>query len=92
MKHNLQHKSYKNFQVECTFFLTQHDRKQLTVLMSCLSGILTATLLLLQLHGILLMKVVQQQRHLQHFRDEAILSRNSALTRYRRAKQRFVIL
>jgi len=72
------------------FFKHKMDerKKQLTVLLSTLSGVLTSTLLLLQFHGILLMKVIQQQRHLQHLRNEAILSRNLALSRYHRIRKR----
>ena len=40
------------------------DKKQLTVLLSCLSIVLSASLLLLQLQGILFLKLIQQQRYL----------------------------
>ena len=56
--------------------------KQLTILISCLSSILTSALLLLQLQGIIALKIDQQQSHLSQFQNEAILSRNNALTRY----------
>ena len=58
------------------------ERKQLTILISCLSSILTSALLLLQLQGIIALKIDQQQSHLSQFQNEAILSRNNALTRY----------
>ena len=64
------------------------NKKQLTVLLSCLSAVLTTSLLLLQLNGLLLMNVIQQQRHLQRLQSEAITSRNAALTRYRLTKLR----
>ena len=58
------------------------DKKQLTVLLSCLSIVLSASLLLLQLQGILFLKLIQQQRYLQRLQSEAITSRNTALARY----------
>ena len=47
-----------------------------------------SVVLILQLHGILLMQIVQQQRQLQHLYNDAILSRNKALSRYLQIKKR----
>ena len=68
------------------------DKKQLTVLLSCLSIVLSASLLLLQLQGILFLKLIQQQRYLQRLQSEAITSRNTALARYRITKRRYTVL
>ena len=65
-----------------SLFKKVDERKQLTILISCLSSILTSALLLLQLQGIIALKIDQQQSHLSQFQNEAILSRNNALTRY----------
>ena len=67
------------------------SNKRLTALLSCLSCVLTTTLLLLQLYGVLIIKIAQQQRQLQHLRNEAIMSRNTARSRYRRARLRLVL-
>ena len=56
--------------------------KKLAVLFSCLSSVLTTTVLLLQLYGVLLIKITQQQRRLNYLRKEAIMSKNVALARY----------
>ena len=90
VKHNLQHNKHKTGESKLffLFLFKMVERKQLTVLMPCLSGVLTSTLLLLQLHGVLLMKAVQQQRHLKHLYNEAVLSRNAALSRYHRIRKR----
>ena len=57
------------------------SNKRLTALLSCLSSVLTTTLLLLQIYGVLIIKIAQQQRQLQHLRNEAIMSRNTARSR-----------
>ena len=64
--------------------MDEHN-KQLTALMSCLSSVLITTLLLLQLHAVAAIKIAQKQSHLWHLQNEAILSRNIALARYRSA-------
>ena len=61
---------------------------QLTVLISCLSGVLASVLEILQLNGVLLMKLLQQQKHLQQLYHEALISRNLALSRYQRIRKR----
>lgn len=61
------------------------ENKQLTVLISCLSGVVLA---ILQLNGVLLMKLLQQQKHLQQLYHEALVSRNLALSRYQRIRKR----
>ena len=66
------------------------DKKQLRVLLSCLSIVLSASLLLLQLQGILFLKLIQQQRYLQRLQSEAITSTNTA--RYRITKRRYTVL
>ena len=66
------------------------DKKQIAVIISFLSTILTSLILLFQLHGIILVKLLQQQRTLQHLGNEALHSRNIALARYKRAKIRYV--
>ena len=58
------------------------ERKQLTILISCLSSILTRALLLLQLQAVIALKIDQQQSYLSHLQNQAILSRNNALARY----------
>ena len=65
--------------------------KQLTILISCLSSILTSALLLLQLQAVIVLKIAQQQSHLRHLQNEAILSRNNALARYRSVRKRFAL-
>ena len=62
--------------------------KQLTVLLSCLSETITTCLILLQLHGILLLKIIQQKKQLQQLHSEAVISRNLALARYHRLRKR----
>ena len=64
------------------------ENKQLTVLISCLSGVLASVLAILQLNGVLLMKLLQQQKHLQQLHHEALVSRNLALSRYQRIRKR----
>ena len=59
--------------------------EQLTVLISCLSG---AVLAILQLNGVLLMKLLLQQKHLQQLCHEALVSRNLALSWCQRIKKR----
>ena len=49
------------------------ENKQLTVLISCLSGVLASVLAILQLNGVLLMKLLQQQKHLQQLYHEALV-------------------
>ena len=66
--------------------------KKLAVLISCLSATLTTTLLLLQLYGLLLIKIIQQQQQLQYQRNEAIMARNTALSRYRRMRLRLIFI
>ena len=61
------------------------ENKQLTVLISCLSGVVLA---ILQLNGVLLMKLLQQQKHLQQLYHEALVSRNLALSWYQRIRKR----
>ena len=61
------------------------ENKQLTVLISCLSGVVLA---ILQLNSVLLMKLLQQQKHLQQLYHEALVSRNLALSRYQRIRKR----
>ena len=63
------------------------ENKQLTVLISCLSGVLASVLAILQLNGVLLMKLLQQQKHLQQLYHEALVSRNLALSRYQHIKK-----
>ena len=65
--------------------------KQLTILISCLSSILTSALLLLELQAVIVLKIAQQQSHLRHLQNEAILSRNNALARYRSVRKRFAL-
>ena len=64
--------------------------KQLTILISCLSSILTSALLLLELQAVIVLKIAQQS-HLRHLQNEAILSRNNALARYRSVRKRFAL-
>ena len=64
------------------------ENKQITVLISCLSGVLASVLAILQLNGVLLMKLLQQQKHLQQVYREALVSRNLALSRYQRIRKR----
>lgn len=52
------------------FFSKMDERKQLTVLVSCLSSILTSALLLLQLQAILAQKILQQKNHLRHLQTK----------------------
>ena len=58
------------------------ERKQL---ISCLSSILT--LLLLQLQAVIALMITQQQSHLCHLQNEAIMSRNNAVARYHSARK-----
>ena len=64
------------------------ENKQLTVLISCLSGVLASVLAILQLNGVLLMKLLQQQKHLQQLYHEALVLRNLALSWYERTRKR----
>ena len=64
------------------------ENKQPTVLISCLSRVLASVLAILQLNGVLLMKLLQQQKHLQQLYHEALVSRNLALSRYQRIRKR----
>ena len=41
------------------------ENKQLNVLISCFSGVLASVLVILQLNGVLLMRLLQQQKYLQ---------------------------
>ena len=45
------------------------ERKQLTILISCLLSILTSALLLLQLQEVVALKIAQQQSHLRHLQN-----------------------
>lgn len=45
------------------------DKKRLMVILSCLSSILTSTLLLFQLHGVVLPKIMQQKIHLTNLNE-----------------------
>ena len=44
--------------------------------------------ILLQLLSVLLIKILEEQRRLNNLRKEAIMARNTALTRYRHARLR----
>ena len=63
-------------------FKNMDERRQLTILISCLSSILTSALLLLRLQAVIALKIAQQQSHLCHLQNGAIMSRNNALARY----------
>ena len=65
------------------------DNKKLTFTVSILSSVLTVAALLLQLYGVLIVQLTQQQHQLTTLRMEAVLARNTALQRYRRARQRY---
>lgn len=95
---NLQHDSRTTFFILLRHFfsslsvkMVDHKKRQLTVLLSSLSSILTTVLTLFQLHGVLVMKLMEHRRHLQHLHGEAVVAKNIALCRYRAAKRRFVI-
>ena len=64
------------------------ENKQPNVLISCLGWVLASVLAMLQLNGVLLMKFLQQQKHLQQLYHEALVSRNLALSRYQRIRKR----
>ena len=57
------------------------ENMQLTVLISSLSGVLASVLAIL-------LKLLQQQKHLQQLYHEALVSRNLALSWYERTRKR----
>ena len=62
------------------------DKKLLVILFSTVNTIVVSSTLLLQLFGILLLKIIKERRQLEHMRNEAVMGRNTALARYRRAR------
>jgi hypothetical protein len=74
--------------LKISLFNKMDERKQLSVLISCISSILTTALLLLQLHAVVALKIARQQSNLRHLQNEAIMSRNIALARYHSARKR----
>ena len=68
------------------------ERRKLIFLISNLSILLSIAAVLLQLHVILFIKIQEQQRQKSTLWQEAIMSRNSELTFYRRMKQVLTLL
>ena len=64
------------------------DKKLLFMIFSSANAVLVSSTLLLQLFGILLIKILKDRRQLESMRNEVVMERNIALRRYRRAKLR----
>ena len=67
------------------------NKKQLVLLQLLTKVCLTSSLLLLQLYGDLLFKLIQRQRKLTLAMAEIIHSRNLALVKYKRMKMGLIV-
>lgn len=70
------------------FILNMAPNKRQLVLFSALNAVLVSSSTLLQLLSILMMKFLQEQKRLNNLRYQAVMERNTALSRYRRARLR----
>ena len=64
------------------------EKKTLLALISTLTTVLSLSLLLLQVHSVLLLKIWKQRCELQRMQMEAIFARNIARQRYHRLRLR----
>ncbi|XP_057310515.1 putative nuclease HARBI1 [Hydractinia symbiolongicarpus] len=72
------------------FILNMASNKRQLALFSALNAVLVSSSTLLQLLSILVLKFLQEQRRLNNLRYQAVMERNTALSRYRRARLRYV--